>query len=122
MEIEGTYKVVEYGYIYKSDGRFEPISDWYSGQIHYSKTGFMSVVIRFKKDPTDLKDVVAYCGSYDIKGEEIHHNVEMSVRPEYDNETLIRKFKVIEDTTLELEFENTSEFRKYAIWRKVKDD
>ncbi|MGZ3690309.1 MAG: lipocalin-like domain-containing protein [Pseudobdellovibrio sp.] len=120
MFLNGSFKVIEYGYKYKKDGKFEPISDWFSGVIHYSETGFMSVIMRFKQEPEKLKDIVAYCGSYKIVGDEIQHHVNMSARPEYDNETLVRKFKLIKDDTLELEFENTDEFRKYAIWKKLK--
>lgn len=119
MALNGSFQVVEYGYKYKNDGRFEPIADWFSGLIHYAETGFMSVIMRFKKDPENLKDIVAYSGSYKINGDEIHHQVTMSARPEYDNETLVRKFKMLDGNTLELEFENTDEFRKYAIWKKV---
>lgn len=119
MSLSGTFKVIEYGYTYKADGRFEPISDWYSGVIHYSESGFMSVIIRFKKDPETLKDVVAYCGTFKVANDEIHHVVDMAVRPEYENEVLVRKFKFIDANTLELEFENTEKFRKFAIWKKI---
>lgn len=119
MSIHGSFKVVEYGYKYKADGKFEPISDWFSGVIHYSETGFMSVIMRFKEKPETLKDVVGYCGSFKVSEDEIHHTVNMSVRPEYDNEVLVRKFKLIDANTLELEFENTDEFRKYAVWKRT---
>lgn len=119
MFIHGSFKVTEYGYKYKKTEKFEPISDWFSGVIHYSSTGFMSVIMRFKQTPETLKDIVAYSGTYKVTGDEIVHQVSMSARPEYDNETLVRKFKFIDSETLELEFENTDEFRKYAIWKKV---
>jgi hypothetical protein len=119
MFIHGSFKVIEYGYKYKKIEKFEPISEWFSGVIHYSNTGFMSVIMRFKEQPENLKDVVAYSGSYKVSGDEIVHQVSMSVRPEYENETLVRKFKFIDHETLELEFENTNEFRKYAIWKKI---
>ena len=61
---------------------------------------------------------MAYSGTYKIVNDEIHHLATMSVRPEYENEVLVRKFKMIDTNTLELEFENTDEFRKYAIWKK----
>lgn len=117
-KIAGTYKVVEYGYKYKTDNRFEPISDWFSGVIHYSDNNYMSVIMRFKEKPIDFKDVVAYSGTYKVQGDEIIHQVNMSVRPEYENEILVRKFKIL-DNAIELEFENTDEFRKYAIWKKI---
>lgn len=75
--------------------------------------------MRFKQNPDTLKDVVGYSGTYKVSGDEIVHQVFMSVRPEYDNETLVRKFKFIDNETLELEFENTEQFRKYAIWKKI---
>lgn len=116
--IAGTYKVTEYGYAYKNENKFEPISNWFSGIIHYSETGYMSVVMRFAEKPEKFTDIVAYSGTYKVEGNEIIHQVTMSVRPEYENETLVRKFK-IENGQLELEFENTDEFRKYAIWKKI---
>ena len=119
MFITGSFKVTEYGYKYKNSNKFEPISEWFSGTIHYSSTGFMSVIMRFKQNPENLKDIVAYSGSYTVADNLITHQVTMSARPEYDNEILVRKFKFIDNETLELEFENTDEFRKYAIWKKV---
>jgi hypothetical protein len=44
--------------------------------------------------------------------------VTFSARPEYDGKTFVQKFKFFDSETLELEFENTEEFRKYAIWKK----
>jgi hypothetical protein len=119
MFIHGSFKVTDYGYKHKKTDKFEPISEWFSGVIHYSSTGYMSVIMRFKEQPENLKDVVAYSGSYTVSGDEIVHQVSMSVRPEYDLETLVRKFKFIDFETLELEFENTDEFRKYAVWKKL---
>ena len=116
--ITGTYKLVKYGYQYKADDRFENISDGYDGVIHYSPEGFMSVVLRFEKQPTDFSEIVAYCGSYKVSGDEIVHQVTMSVRPEYEGQTLVRKFKC-DAQNLETEFENTDEFRKFAIWKRI---
>lgn len=118
QNISGTYKVIEYGYSYKKDNRFEPISEWFSGIIHYSESGYMSVIMRFKQQPAEFKDIVAYCGTYSVQNSEIVHNVSMSARPEYENEILTRKFKLNGDL-LELEFENTDEFRKYALWKRL---
>ncbi|MEQ1723437.1 MAG: lipocalin-like domain-containing protein [Pseudobdellovibrio sp.] len=118
INIAGTYKVVEYGYSYKNGKAFEPISEWFSGTIHYSETGYMSVIMRFKEKPEVFTDIVAYSGTYVVTNDEIIHQVNMSVRPDYEGQTLVRKFK-IENGNLELEFENTDEFRKYAIWKRV---
>ncbi len=120
MHISGTYQVVEYGYAYKKEKKFEPIADWFSGVIHYADTGFMSVIIRFKEIPESLQDVVAYSGTFKVVGDEIVHEVNMSVRPEYEKQILTRKFKILENgSAIELEFENTEEFRKYSIWRRI---
>ncbi len=116
--IAGTYQVIEYGYQYKKEKKFEPISEWFSGVIHYSETGYMSVIMRFKDQPENFKDIVAYSGTYTVSGDEIIHNVTMSVRPEYDRQTLARKF-TLNGENLELEFENTDEFRKYATWKRI---
>lgn len=116
--IAGTYKVTEYGYAYKNEKKFEPISEWFSGVIHYSDTGFMSVIIRFAEKPESLQDVVAYSGTYQVVDNEIIHKVNTSVRPEYEGQILNRKFKILENA-IELEFEDTEEFRKYAIWEKI---
>lgn len=116
--ISGTYKLVDYGHYYKKDGTFEPISDWLLGYIHYSETGFMTVTIRFKEKPEALADVVSYSGTYKIQRNEVVHHVFISTKSSYDNQTLIRKFE-LENDELELELENTAEFRKFSTWKKI---
>lgn len=86
--IAGTYELFKYEYAYK-DGRSKPISDWYKGEIHYSENGSMSVVLRFAEKPEEFADVVAYSGRYRVDGNQIHHQVTMSVRPEYEGRTWI---------------------------------
>jgi hypothetical protein len=116
--IAGTYKLFNYGYFHKADGKFKPISDWYSGVIHYSDTGHMNVVLRFAEKPEEFADVVAYSGTYRVEGSKIIHDVIMSARPEYEGQRLDRDFK-IEGDVLELIFEDTDEFKKAAFWRKI---
>lgn len=115
----GTYKLVKYGYLYKSDQRFEPISEFYSGCIHYSASGYMNVIVRFKEKPSVLEDVVAYSGTYKLDGAKIVHHVDTSVRPEYESQVLTRTYSLAGDK-LETEFENTDEFRKFAVWERVR--
>jgi hypothetical protein len=120
--IDGNYKLTQYGYFYKNqnsgfENNFKPISEFYSGTIHYCETGFMNVVLRFADKPTELSDIVAYSGTYLVVENQIQHFVTMSVRPEYEGQKLDRVFKLSDDI-LELEFENTNEFRKVALWKK----
>jgi|GEM_PF-6696355 len=117
MKIAGTYKLVKYGYQYKANSEFKPISEWYSGCIHYCQSGTMNVIVRFSEKPEELSDVVSYSGSYEVVGEEIVHRVTHSVRPEYEGQILTRKF-ILREGELETEFEDTAEFRKFAVWRK----
>lgn len=114
----GTFKLVKYGYDSKNGKPFKPISDYYSGAIHYSDTGFMSVLVRFAEKPEALEDVVSYLGSYRVEGARIVHQVTASVRPEYEGQTLTRDFR-IEGDDLVTEFENTDEFIKFARWRRL---
>jgi Lipocalin-like domain len=114
----GNYQLTKYGYDYKKVSKFTPISDWYSGAIHYSETGYMNVIVRFAKDPQALDEVVAYSGTYKIDQDKIIHKVTASVRPEYEGQTLTRGFK-IEGRQLITEFENTDEFIKYAVWTRI---
>lgn len=118
VNIAGTYKLIDYGYYYKKDGTFEPISDWLKGYIHYSDTGFMSVTIRFKEKHEALVDFISYSGTYKVQNAEVAHDVLISSKPAYENQTLIRKFKM-EDEELELEYENTEVHRKFSNWKKI---
>lgn len=113
--LAGTYKLVKYGYDYKKETKFEPISDWYSGSIHYSNTGYMNVIVRFAENPKAMSDVVAYSGTYKVEGNQIVHRVTTSVRPEYEGQNLTRVFR-LENDQLYVEFENNDEFIKYACW------
>jgi hypothetical protein len=114
----GTYKLSKYGYTFKKENKFEPISEWYSGAIHYSETGYMNVIVRFAQKPQSFSDFVSYLGTYTVKGNEIIHQVTESVRPEYEGQTLTRQFK-FENDELIVEFENTEEFIKFASWKRV---
>lgn len=118
QQIAGAYKLEKYGYTYKADGRFEDISDFYSGEIHYGDNGRMSVVLRFAEKPEEFADVVAYSGTYEVDGPKIHHVVTASVRPDYEGQKLDRTF-TLKDGVLELTFEDTPEFVKAARWRKL---
>ncbi len=116
--LPGTYNLVKYGYQSKKQDSFKPISDWYAGQIHYSDHGTMNVIVRFAEKPEDFTDIVAYSGTYNVSGNQIHHDVTHSVRPEYVGQKLVRDFR-LEDDELVTEFENTDEFIKYARWKRV---
>ena len=113
----GTYNLVMYGYQYKNEDTFKPISDWYAGQIQYSENGSMNVNVRFAEKPEEFADIVAYSGSYKISGQQIHHDITHSVRPEYVGQTLVRDFR-LEGDELITEFENTDEFIKFARWKR----
>lgn len=117
-DVTGTYQLINYGYYYKKTQTFEPISECYAGVIHYSADGYMSVILRFAEKPEKFDEMVGYCGTYEVQENKIHHLVTMSVRPEYEKQLLTRNFK-IENNHLELEFENTDEFKKYSIWKKI---
>lgn len=116
--LAGTYNLVTYGYQYKNQEKFEPISDWYSGQIHYSESGTMNVIVRFAERPEAFTDIVAYSGTYKVTGQQIHHEVTHSVRPEYVGQKLVRDFRMEKDE-LVTEFENTDEFIKFARWKRI---
>ena len=115
--LHGAFNLVKYGYEYKNETRFEPISDWYSGQIQYSDNGTMSVIVRFAEKPTEFSEVVAYSGTYKVVSQQIHHIVTESVRPEYIGQTLVREFRIDGDE-LFTEFENTDTFIKFALWKR----
>lgn len=119
MNINGSYRLKKYGYLDKKTEDFKPISDWYSGEIHYQQNGHMTVLVRFAENPQDFTDIVAYSGTYEVLGNEIHHQVTESVRPSYLGQKLTRIFKLEKDL-LYTEFENTEEFIKYANWEKIK--
>lgn len=115
--LAGTYKLVKYGYDYKKESKFEPISEWYAGSIHYSNTGYMNVIVRFAEAPKVMTDFVAYSGHYKVEGNHIIHEVTTSARPEYERQKLDRFFK-LENDLLYVEYENTEEFIKYATWQR----
>ena len=116
--ISGSYQLFKYGYFKKSDENFEPISDFYSGEIHYMPNGHMSVVLRFAEEPTEFSEIVAYAGTYRIEGDTIQHEVTTSVRPDYEGQHLTRTFSLV-DGVLTTIFEDTPEFRKMAFWKKM---
>ncbi len=118
QNISGTYKLKDYGYTSKKDGSFKPISDFYTGTIHYSETGFMSVIVRFAEAPTDFSEIVSYSGSYKVDGNKIINTVTESVRPDYVGQRLDRIFNLT-GKILTTEFENTEEFVKSATWEKI---
>lgn len=118
QKLPGNYQLTKYGYDYKQTKQFKPISDFYTGSIHYSSDGQMSVIVRFAKSPEEFSEIVAYSGSYQVQGDQIVHQVKTSVRPDYEGQTLIRTYR-IENDELITEFENTDEFIKFAIWKRI---
>ena len=118
QNISGTYKLKEYGYKSKKDGSFKPISDFYTGTIHYSETGFMNVIVRFSEAPTDFSEIVSYSGNYKVDNNKIINTVTESVRPDYVGLQLDRIF-ILNGKILTTEFENTEEFIKSATWEKI---
>lgn len=118
QNISGTYKLFKYGYFHTPDQRFEPISDFYSGEIQYTDTGHMSVILRFAKSPTEFSEIVAYSGTYRVENNQIQHKVTSSVRPEYEGQNLNRTF-TLKEGVLELTFEDTPEFKKMAYWKRI---
>lgn len=118
IHLPGTYNLVKYGYQFKNKNEFKPISDWYSGQIHYCESGIMNVIVRFAEKPEEFSDIVAYSGNYKVTGLQIHHEVTHSVRPEYVGQKLVRDFR-LEGDELITEFENTDEFIKFARWNRI---
>lgn len=116
--LSGTYELVKYGYQYKNEEKFKPISDWYAGQIQYSEKGIMNVIVRFAEKPEDFTDIVAYSGTYKVMNQQIHHDIMHSVRPEYVGQKLVRDFR-FEGDELVTEFENTDTFIKFARWKRV---
>ena len=115
--LQGTYRLAKYGYEYKNKNGFKQISDWYSGVIHYSATGYMNVIVRFAEVPKALDEIVSYSGTYVVEGNEIVHQVNMSARSGYEGQILRRTFR-LEGNDLITEFENTDEFIKFAIWKR----
>jgi hypothetical protein len=80
QNISGIYKLFKYGYFRKSDNNFEPISNFYSGMIHYADSGYMSVILRFARVPHQFSEIVAYSGNYHVEGEQIHHDDSTGIR------------------------------------------
>lgn len=117
MKLPGTYRLTRYGYDSKIEKKFTPISEWYSGVIHYSPDGYMNVTVRFAEKPEALDEIVAYSGSYKVEGDRIIHQVTMSARPSYEGQTLERAFR-LEGDELITEFENTDEYIKFARWTR----
>lgn len=118
QDISGTYRLTRYGYFHSADQRFEPISEFYAGEIQYTSSGHMSVNLRFAQNPTEVSEIVAYSGTYRVEGKQIQHKVTSSVRPEYEGQNLNRVFRLTEDV-LELTFEDTPEFKKMAFWKRI---
>ena len=121
QELIGTFKLIKYGYQSKNDNVFKPISEWYTGLIHYSDTGYMNVIVRFAEKPKAFDEIVSYAGTYKVEGNQIIHQVISSARPEYECLSLVRTYKVVSDL-LTVEFENTDEFIKFATWQRIKTE
>lgn len=119
QKLIGTFKLSRYGYDYKKESKFEPVSNWYTGLITYTDQGYMFVTVRFADKPESFEDIVGYAGTFKVEGDQIIHEVLSSVRPEYEGQTLTRTFR-IEGDDLITEFENTDEFIKSARWQRLR--
>ena len=110
-----------------------------SSQIMYSADGYVGVVstpagrqlLANSGGRTDLggatveelrevtRSVTCYAGHYEIKGDEVHHHVEMALSPNLVGQTMIRRVELNgADLTLSARPDPQGQVRR-ILWRRV---
>ena len=113
----GRYALKSHG-TYDSNNNFKRTSDYLKGELIYSETGAMSVIIFFKEVPETNRDFLAYSGTFKIlNSKELVHQISICSNPKRDNTNEIRNYLLIENKfKLSVDLGEGSRFE--AIWEK----
>jgi hypothetical protein len=73
----GTWLLAKHGR-YDREGGYHATGTGTSGQLMYAPDGSMGVLITIKPEPEQLKDIIAYSGTFTIEGDKIFHHITVS--------------------------------------------
>lgn len=94
--IAGRYVLISHG-IYE-DQIFKSTSAFLKGELIYSTDQTVSVLILFKENPQEIKDILSYVGMYKIKSsDEIEHHISNSSHSKLINTLEIRHYIKTQD-------------------------
>jgi len=78
---------------FNADNQFTPTSAEISGQLIYAADSSLSVLILFKNQPIESKDLLAYTGRYTVGPKQIIHHIEVCNYPDRQGNDEPRNFK-----------------------------
>ena len=114
----GRYSLKSHG-TYDSNNNFKRTSDYLKGELIYSESGAMSVIIFFKEVPETNRDFLAYSGTFKVlNSRELVHKISICSNPKRDNTDENRNYLLIENNfKLSVDLGEGSRFE--AIWEKL---
>lgn len=115
MTIAGRYKLVRHG-LYEHSGAYTSSSAYLRGDLYYGKDGHLSIMIHFAEVPSNLKDLLAYVGSYEIADSVVKHHISLSSIAKMNSTIEERDFR-IEGSLLYLS-KHLPEGQFEAVWEK----
>ena len=117
-DLAGRYRLISHG-VYSKQSVFVPTSSYLLGELIYSKEGFLSVLIFFKKTITSDKDFLAYSGRFELISEnEVAHHISICSQSHRNGTSEKRTLEVTgKGIKLGLPLENEERFE--AVWEKI---
>ena len=114
----GRYSLLKHG-TYDQAGLYTPTSDYLTGEITYASDGSLSVLILFKPEIQNKKDILCYVGQYEVISDDLlSHNITLCSQQARNNSSEKRSYLIKEDSLI-LGCELPHGHRFEAIWRKV---
>src|SRR4051812_797452 len=113
----GQYELVSHG-TYDSEGNFSSTSDSLHGCLTYGRDLELFVLIHFADVPDTTKELLSYCGTYEVQSSSIVvHKISLCSQPHRNNTDEIRTYR-FENGNLVLSAELPGGRNFEAVWKK----
>ena len=116
VRLIGNWGLVKHGR-FDDLGNYHPTAERMTGQLIYASDGSMSVLITKAPEPVLVIDIIAYSGSFSVKGGKVLHHIKVSPYPKRLSTTEIR-LASFRDDDLVLTTEPDQGGRFEIVWRK----
>ncbi len=115
--IAGRYQLVSHGTFYGD--HYKSTSDYLEGEISYSEDGSLSIFILFKKEPSELNELLSYVGTFEKTSEtKLVHHIHLCNQTKRNKTSEERSFTKIEDhLILGCPLDDHSRFE--AVWKFI---
>ncbi|MBC87375.1 MAG: hypothetical protein CL677_09380 [Bdellovibrionaceae bacterium] len=115
-KLVGTWRLVEHGFE-RADGTFVPTGDNMRGQIMYGSEGALSVLITMNTEQGDPANIIAYSGTFSVKGNVVSHHMYVANKSSRIDSTEDRIFEISKERLI-LSTSATPEGKWRITWQR----